>query len=56
MSEIANYIYNNFYVNNCFKMYLFAAFFLGMPLVAAIDFGMSNMNSENLERRQIYHN
>lgn len=55
--EIADYVYNNFYVNNCFKFYLWAAFFFFMPIVALIDFSVNNMTTTtNLKTRQWYHN
>ena len=48
MVVIADYLYNNFYVNNCVKFYLWAFFFFFMPLIALIDFSSTSVTEKNL--------
>jgi len=56
MVVIADYLYNNFYVNNCVKFYLWGLFFFFMPIIAFIDFSCTSMTESNLKTRQYYHN
>lgn len=56
MLEVSDYLYNNFYMNNYVKFYIWGAFFVLMPIVALIDFSMNSLTLDNIKNRKIYHN